>query len=55
MAGPRGRAVWEIRVDRIDAETVGSYPVYSMDICARVFTIIITVIHLSPYHWHYIV
>jgi hypothetical protein len=38
-------------LDPLDAETVGLNPAEGMDVCSCLFTII----HLSPYHWCYMV
>jgi hypothetical protein len=45
VAGPSARRVW-------DAETVVSNPSFGMDVCPRLFVV---VIHLSPYRLRYII
>jgi hypothetical protein len=51
-AGPSGRAARGVGPDRLDAETVGSSPAESIDVCLSLFFIFI---YLSPYHQRYIV
>jgi hypothetical protein len=50
-AGPSGRSVSGVGPDHLDAETVGSNPVWGMAVCPCLFIII----HLSIYHWRYVV
>jgi hypothetical protein len=50
-AGHSGRAVWAVGLDRLDGETVGSNPLWGIDVCPR----LIIIIHLSPYNRRYTV
>jgi hypothetical protein len=52
VAGSSGRVVWGVGGDGLDGETVGSNSTWGIDVCPRLFVI---VIHFAPYHRHDIV
>jgi hypothetical protein len=41
LAGPSAHVFWGIGLDRLDAETMGLNPAWGMDVCPRLFIIII--------------
>jgi hypothetical protein len=51
-AGPSGRTVWSVGLDRLGVDTVGSNPAQGLDVCHRLF---IVIIYLSPYYQRYVV
>jgi hypothetical protein len=54
-ASPRRRAVRCKGLDLLGSQTVGSNPAYGIDVCPRLFIVIIITIHLSLYYRDYMV